>query len=613
MTEPQPLSPKPLPEDLELDFATRGLVLLEPEHLGLDPEVHSSLYAEQRALFRDKVVITTDNLPQITEILTAPGLSEACERLLGPRWAIVPYTHNAPFVSGAFDQHWHKDDNGPFNARRARHHQAVQVEMLYYPQAVTPVMGPTATLPYSQYWTYNHEENHDNFAGADHLDFAYQLEGMEHVAVSGPRSAYAADAVRDQTTAHDVRMRQAVTDTGWPHVAPYEAAPLKAGSVLMYSHNLFHRGNHRRDEFAEWRAQPRFMWRFWLYRTHNPSRRRHRPYRAAIRTPDALTKIDRTAAGDGEHATWRHHYAWLHGYSAEREVSALPALVDKLHLPGEEQEPQRIGAAYALALHPDRTEAARHLLAALLNERESIRRAGTYGLSALDAPFPSAELIDACRSANRWVRRGAVFVLGEAATLTTDVVAALIERLHNDPSVYVRSVAATSIGSLLRQLPELPPTQAEAFATDLTTALLTSLTHEANRLALDKAQGRSIKLVRPTDETDVCEGMGITYNHARFAPVRSNVRECVLTALVVLSSHSSARFASCHPALVDTLTAIAENEQNIFAAGLAYDALHRLTHAQHPDAHQEAAKQAGDKVRATLPLLCRASLCRTTI
>ena len=62
--------------------------------------------------------------------------------------------------------------------------------MLYYPQDVTPVMGPTATIPYSQYWTFNHEENNDNFAGADHLDFEYQLSGMEGIPVSGPDSAY---------------------------------------------------------------------------------------------------------------------------------------------------------------------------------------------------------------------------------------------------------------------------------------------------------------------------------------------------------------------------------------------------------------------------------------
>ena len=57
-------------------------------------------------------------------------------------------------------------------------------------QAVRPDMGPTATVPYSHYWTFNHEENHDNFAGADHLDFSYQIDGMERQPVSGPKSAY---------------------------------------------------------------------------------------------------------------------------------------------------------------------------------------------------------------------------------------------------------------------------------------------------------------------------------------------------------------------------------------------------------------------------------------
>ena len=58
---------------------------------------------------------------------------------------------NASFASGARDQHWHKDDNAPYNARKQRHHQPVQIELLYYPQAVTAEMGPTATIPYSHY------------------------------------------------------------------------------------------------------------------------------------------------------------------------------------------------------------------------------------------------------------------------------------------------------------------------------------------------------------------------------------------------------------------------------------------------------------------------------
>ena len=123
-------------------------------------------------------------------MINAPGVVAACNQLVGENWAIVPFTHNATFSSGGRDQHWHKDDNGPFNGRKQRHHQAVQIEMLYYPQAVREDMGPTATVPYSHYWTFNHEENHDNFAGADHLDFAYHLSGMESQLVSGPDSQY---------------------------------------------------------------------------------------------------------------------------------------------------------------------------------------------------------------------------------------------------------------------------------------------------------------------------------------------------------------------------------------------------------------------------------------
>ena len=63
----------------------------------------------------------------------------------------------------------HKDDNMPFNSRKMRHHRPIQLEILYYPQVVTRRSGPTGTIPYSHYWHLNHEENHDNFAGAGAL------------------------------------------------------------------------------------------------------------------------------------------------------------------------------------------------------------------------------------------------------------------------------------------------------------------------------------------------------------------------------------------------------------------------------------------------------------
>ena len=162
-------------------------------HLVLDAfaDAYSfQLFEREKAAIDGGDSVTASCTPEVLELLRAPGLVDACNRLVGRNWAVVPFTHNAPFVSGGRTQHWHKDDNSPLNGRRQRHHQAVQVEMLYFPQAVSLEMGPTATVPYSQYWAHNHEENQDNFSGADHIDFDYNILGLERTMVSGPDSDY---------------------------------------------------------------------------------------------------------------------------------------------------------------------------------------------------------------------------------------------------------------------------------------------------------------------------------------------------------------------------------------------------------------------------------------
>ena len=123
-------------ERLVQDFASRGLVVLAPESLGIDPEIHEQIYAQEKKVHDIGQRPTPSSIPEVLEVLNSTGLVEACNQLVGENWAIVPFTHNASFTSGPRDQHWHKDDNGPYNSRKQRHHQAVQVEMLYYPQAV---------------------------------------------------------------------------------------------------------------------------------------------------------------------------------------------------------------------------------------------------------------------------------------------------------------------------------------------------------------------------------------------------------------------------------------------------------------------------------------------
>ena len=573
------------PDRLITDFASRGIVILAPEDLGISAEVHKRVYDFEKKALSEKKRVTTGIIPDVLEILNAPGLVSACDQLAGKNWAIVPFTHNAVFTSGPRDQHWHKDDNGPYNSRKQRHHQAVQLEMLYYPQDVTLKMGPTATIPYSQYWTFNHEENHDNFAGADHLDFAYFFD-MQSEHVSGPNSKYDIEDIVNQRTAHDIRMRDAVTNTQWPLVLPFEAGPLRAGSVIIYSHNTFHRGNHRRDDWRTWDDNPRFMWRFWLYRTTDPS-----PNGSTTVVPmndlgiDPITSVNLSEAPDDATEVWRYHHHWIktgqappprpESESAPRKEKAreAQALFEQLHAKYDHAEPARIGAAYKLASIGDPALATKFLGRALHTDRENVRRAATYGLIAVGSDATDT-LIEATRSPIKWIRKAGVYGLGDASHLTKNVLDAVTSCLQNDTSVYVRSVAAGTLGCLGRRA------VATGTGTDLIPAcmdaLLQSLSREENRLSMDKAQKRSIKFVRPTDDCDVCEGGGVDFGLDRFEPVRSAVRENALWSIVILCSHGTKILGNALEPTIETLKHIIRVDKNVINVGFAMDALIRL-------------------------------------
>lgn len=586
------LAPSPLiyttPDRLVQDFASRGLVVLAPENLDVPASVHDQVYAQEKAVHDTGERVTPDNVPAVLDLLNAPGLIAAINQLLGKNWAIVPFTHNASFTSGARDQHWHKDDNGPYNSRKQRHHQAVQIEMLYYPQTVTEEMGPTATIPYSQYWTFNHEENHDNFAGADHLDFNYVLSGMEREPISGPDSKYDLEDIVNGRTAHDIRMRDAVTKTGWPLVASFDAAPLRAGSVVLYSHNTFHRGNHRRDDWQMWQDKPRFMWRFYLYRTSdaesidNDLATQINWNNLGI---DPLTQIDLSLVSDDVTTVWRYHHHWIKttqtppplpemtNLSPEAREKEAEHLFEQLHAQHDEAEAVRIGAAYKLASIGDAKLATRLLGQALYTDRESVRRAAAYGLVAVGEAATSM-LLEATTSDIKWVRKAGVYGLGDASLLTEVVLQAVVARLHNDSSVYIRSVAAGSLGCLGRR------TIARGVGTKLIPrcldALVQSLSQEENRLAMSKAQGRSIKFVRPTDDCDVCEGDGIDFGLERYAPVRSAVRENALWSIVMLCSHGAKVLGTALEPTLAALKIVVRDDKNVISVGFAMDALARL-------------------------------------
>ena len=574
-------------ENLVQEFASRGVAVLCPDSLGVPSEVHQRIYEKEKKAVQDQLRITPEVIPEIFDILDAPGLVAACDQLVGKNWAIVPFIHNAPFISGARDQHWHKDDNAPYNARKQRHHQAIQIEMLYYPQDVSPEMGPTAIVPFSHYWTFNHEENHDNFAGADHIDFAYLIEGLENIPVSGPDSKYTLEDIIHRKTKHDRRMVDAVSRLNWPLTSVFEVAPLKAGSVLLYSHNTFHRGNHRRDDWRQWTDNPRFMWRFWIYRTNEPSGTNSAEVDWCQESVDPLTGFDLSEVSSGIKSIWRYHKHWLEtgrppapkaketNQSNEYLKKEALQLFEQMLEKGDEKEPIRIGAAYELAAIRDQGLAKVLLRKALLNERESVKRAGTYGLVALGTAAEDV-FLEAIKSPTKWLRKAGVYGLGEVRTLNQETFEAVKKCLLEDPSKYVRSVAAGSLGCLGRRT--IASGQGLEWIPKCIEVLIQSLQQEENRLAMDRAQKRNIKFVRPTDECDVCEGMGIDFGVERFEPVRSSVRENILWALVMLCSHGEGVIGDNLDFLMEELKKIILQDQNMITVGFAMDALSRLAH-----------------------------------
>ena len=290
-------------------------------------------------------------------------------------------------------------------------------------------------------------------------------------------------------------------------------------------------------------------------------------------------------------AVWTHHYNWLalDSYLSDETLDEekVSELESKLFMVGEENEPKRIGAAYELASSASSKIALEVLKKGLFEERESVRRAATYGLVGV-GPEATDLFMKATESSSKWLRKAGAFGLGEVSEPHVKIIEKLSDMLKKDTSIYVRSVAACALGSLTRRLTNSKET--EEMLSLIIDALSTSLRLEENRLSMDRAQERDIKFVRPTDECDVCEGIGINYGYERFSKVRSAVRENALWSLVVVCSQSIRIDEDHLESLSNLLGQIVADDENIFSVGLAADALNRL-YARHVGSLDEEKKE----------------------
>ena len=94
--------------------------------------------------------------------------------------------------------------------------------------------------------------------------------------------------------------------------------------------------------------------------------------------------------------------------AAEKREKEAARLSERLYAKHDQAEPARIGAAYRLVSIGDNELALRLLAEALYDERESVRRAATYGPVAV-GPDATGVFLEAATSPLKWVRKAGVY------------------------------------------------------------------------------------------------------------------------------------------------------------------------------------------------------------
>mgnify|MGYP003337418813 CR=1 FL=1 len=127
-----------------MEWTSRGMLVLTPEQLRTPRKLHEEIFCRCNEIATGGAGPALglhnylERVPQMMDLLNSPAVNKAIASIIGEKWAIVPWTHNM-IVAGDTDQHWHKDDLMPSNARRPglRQHYPQTLDFFYYPQDTT--------------------------------------------------------------------------------------------------------------------------------------------------------------------------------------------------------------------------------------------------------------------------------------------------------------------------------------------------------------------------------------------------------------------------------------------------------------------------------------------
>ena len=115
---------------------------------------HQSVYARAEEIFSTRGNPGNGILPaipQLADLFSHPAVTGALTSILGPGYAMHPHRHCHLTPPRQSAQRHHQDSYE--DDQNVRHHRTRWAMAFYYPQDVTPEMGPTSVLPASQYYT----------------------------------------------------------------------------------------------------------------------------------------------------------------------------------------------------------------------------------------------------------------------------------------------------------------------------------------------------------------------------------------------------------------------------------------------------------------------------
>lgn len=191
-----------------------------------------------------------DKAPGLREVFEHPSVVGAFDSLLGQRrFDFGWYCHATPPGGGWVG--WHQDDVN------IRHHQVRRLTVMYYPQDVTPDMGPTYVVPSTHFWNTPSDRmaNYGNFRAQRALTVKAGTLAITHYDLWHSASHNTSKKTRYMVKLYTDRLDEP-TKPAWNH------DPVKGDGKAR---NRFHHENPGMASGSEWYKERHLRWQAWLH------------------------------------------------------------------------------------------------------------------------------------------------------------------------------------------------------------------------------------------------------------------------------------------------------------------------------------------------------------